>query len=961
MSNADAGGRSRSQEEAAAAPPASEDGRWQARAVFCILAGTCVSGVAWIVERVLPGAHPGGQVFLQISLDTLVIFLLLGVARRQEARRTKNEQALRRKEQELAFIADHLPAQIAFIDRELRYRFVNAPAARAVESTPEKIIGRTVAEVIGPERLQARLEGIQRALAGERVEFEAQVVSPGTEQRFGSVTYVPFRAPGGNVEGLIGLVIDITARKHAEAEARELAARLTATLDSLTTAFITVDREWRLTFLNRAAERVVGKRREDVLGQEAFATFPNVVGTLFHEQYELSMRENRPVSFTAYYAPHEEWYEVNTFPSEQGLALYFQNVTARKKAEEALRQSEAGMALAQRVAKFGSWEMELTEGSMSPDHPVRWSDEAFKIAGRLPQSFQPTLGDFMRAVHPDDVARVTEAWADAVAHRTHYLVDHRIILPDGQVRIVHEEAQIFERTGTGGPPIAVGTVRDITEQAYAEEALRASEERFRAVFEQAPIGICELDAAGRFLRVNRQFWEMLGYTEEELLKLGVAEVTHPEQRPLCLRLIGEIVAGVRQTYDLEKRFLPRGGGILWAHLTLTALQPSQGQPRSVMALVEDITARKLEEETRRLKAAILDSTGEAAIATRMDGTLIYLNRAAEVLFGWDRVEALGAHVLALTRAEVPREQVEEIMSRIARGESWTGEFIVRSGQGGHFPVEATISPLLDESGQAAAIIAVATDISERKRAQAALQRSEEQLRALSARLERLREEDRTRIAREIHDELGQTLTGLMMDLRWLESHVEEWAAPRRAEALDRIVEARRVVGETMKAVQSIAADLRPGVLDKLGLAAALEYEARRFVERMGVPCLVCRSESLPELSPEVTTALFRIFQECLTNVARHAAATQVWVHLCTGEGEIGLKVEDNGRGLNESEVERSTSLGLLGIRERVAMLGGSVSFALREGGGTVVTVRVPTGTPTTPPLNPPTHEGVDRR
>jgi PAS domain S-box-containing protein len=898
---------------------------------------------------------------LQIALDTAVIFLLLRRVGRHEARRIKDEQSLRRKEQELAFIADHLPAQIAFVDRELRYRFVNAAAARAVESTPEQIIGRTVAEVIGPERLQTRLAGMQKALAGERVEFEAQVVSPGKEQRFGSVTYVPYRAPDGAVEGLIGFVIDITARKRAEAEARELAARLTTSLDSLTTAFITVDRAWRVTFLNRAAERAVGNRREEVIGQDAFAAFPSIVGTLFHDQYQLSMTENRPVNFTAYYGPHGAWYEANAFPSEQGLAISFQDVTARKKAEEALRQSETGMALAQRVAKFGSWEVELPAGSLSPDHPVRWSDESFKIAGRAPQSFQPTMADFLGLIHPDDAARVSEAWAYAVAHRTPYALEHRIILPGGQVRIVQEAAEIFEPTGTGGLPIAVGTVRDITEEAHAEEALRASEERFRAVFEQAPVGICEVDAAGNFQRVNQRLWDMLGYPPEELLKLGIAEVTHPEQRALCLRLIGEIVAGVRQTCDLEKRFVPRGGGILWAHLTLTVLQPSPGQPRSVMAIVEDITARKLEEETRRLKAAILDSTGEAAIATRLDGRLIYLNRAAELLFGWDREAALEEHVLALTMAEVPPERVVEIMRRIEGGENWTGEFLVQRGAEGHFPAQATISLLRDESGEAAAIIAVAADISERKRAQAALERSEEQLRALSARLERLREEDRTRIAREIHDELGQTLTGLMMDLRWLESHVEEWAAPRRAEALERIVEARRVIDETVKAVQSIAADLRPGVLDKLGLAAALEYEARRFQERMGVPCLIRRDETLPPLSPEVTTALFRIFQECLTNVARHAGARHVWVDLRAADGEIRLSVEDDGRGLNEGAVERSTSLGLLGIRERVTMLGGSVRFALRDGGGTAVSVRVPTGLPMTSTNSQGDDAGADHR
>lgn len=807
------------------APAVSDEGEirnWPARAAFSIVAAACVSGVFWVAGRMLRGA-PAWQVIFEILLNSCLILLLLRVVRKHDAARRKEERALRRKEQELTFIADQLPAQIAYVDRELRYRFVNAAAAAAVDSTPDKIIGRTVAEVIGSERLQSRLPAMQKALAGERVEFEAPVVSTSAEQRYGSVAYVPYRGPDGTVEGLIGLVIDITARKRAEAEARELAARLTASLDSLTTSFITLDRAWRLTFLNRAAERVLGKRREEVIGQDARTCFPCIVGAFSEGQYQLSLGENRPVNSTAYHAPQGAWFEVNAFPSEQGLAFSFQDITARKKAEEALRQSETGMALAQRVAKFGSWEVELTTDILSPEHPARWSDEAFKIVGHAPQSFQPTHADFLRLIHPEDLARVTEAWATAVAQRTHYAVEHRIILPDGQVRVVQEAADIFEPAGTGGFPIAVGAVRDITEEANAKEALRASEERFRAVFEQAPVGICEIDGAAHFKRVNRKFSEMLGYTHDELVRLGIAHVTHAEQRELCLRLVGEIAAGVRQTYDLEKRFLPRDGGTLWAHLTLTALQPSDDQPRSVMALVEDITARK--------------------------------------------------------------------------------------------------------------------------RAQAALERSEEQLRALTARLERLREEDRTRIAREIHDELGQTLTGLTIDLRWLEGHVEEWPAPQRAAALDRIVEARRVVAETMKTVQSIAADLRPGVLDKLGLAAALEYEARRFTERTGMPCLVDQSESLPALSPEVTTALFRVFQECLTNIVRHAAATQVWVHLYAGEGEITLKVEDNGRGLNEAEIERSTSLGLLGIRERVTMLGGSVSFVSREGGGTVVSVRVPTGVP----------------
>lgn len=221
--------------------------------------------------------------------------------------------------------------------------------------------------------------------------------------------------------------------------------------------------------------------------------------------------------------------------------------------------------------------------------------------------------------------------------------------------------------------------------------------------------------------------------------------------------------------------------------------------------------------------------------------------------------------------------------------------------------------------------------------------SRECLRALTARLESLREDERIRIAREIHDELGQTLTGLKMDLFWMERKLGELpGSPAINSLLEKAVGATEHVDSVTATVQQIATDLRPGALDELGLGTALQYEARRFQDRAGIPCEVRVPETELPISAEVSTAFFRVFQESLTNVARHAHATKVEAELKAEPGFIVLSLRDNGKGITEADIANPQSLGLLGMKERVAQLGGEVVFQSHPGQGTLVTVRVPT-------------------
>jgi signal transduction histidine kinase len=258
-------------------------------------------------------------------------------------------------------------------------------------------------------------------------------------------------------------------------------------------------------------------------------------------------------------------------------------------------------------------------------------------------------------------------------------------------------------------------------------------------------------------------------------------------------------------------------------------------------------------------------------------------------------------------------------------------------------VDYLVKPLVPEvlKSKIAVFVELYNEIAERRRAEENLRASEENLRALAARLQSVREEERARIAREIHDQLGQALTGLKMDLTWLNARLPAGQKP----LAEKVKSMFKLIDDTIQTVRKIASLLRPEVLDQLGLAAAIGWQARDFQMRTGIRCKVVLPTETIAAEPELSTAAFRIFQELLTNVARHAGATRVEVAMRAEAGRLVLEVQDNGKGISEAELSGSKSLGLLGMRERAMLFGGTVEFAgpgRNSGGkGTRVTVVLP--------------------
>ena len=340
--------------------------------------------------------------------------------------------------------------------------------------------------------------------------------------------------------------------------------------------------------------------------------------------------------------------------------------------------------------------------------------------------------------------------------------------------------------------------------------------------------------------------------------------------------------------------------------------------------------------------AIVDSAMDAIVTVDAAQNVVLFNRAAEQIFGVRREEAIGAPLdrfLPQRHRAAHRDHIEQFghtgVSSRRMGDTTT--LWALRADGTEFPIEASISQA-GEPGQHFYTV-ILRDVTLRKKAQDALQAQKDELRRLSAQVLEAREEEKTRIARELHDELGQLLTALKMDLAWL----RERLPPGDADAAERAERMGRVLDQTVGSTRRISADLRPLMLDDLGLAEAANWLVGDFASRSGVQCEIRMTGNgeLEGIDKSVATAIYRALQESLTNIARHAGARQAWVSVGADNGEIFFEVEDDGRGIAPADLAKTRSLGLKGMRERVDYLGGSIEVTRAPRGGTRVRVRLP--------------------
>ena len=484
--------------------------------------------------------------------------------------------------------------------------------------------------------------------------------------------------------------------------------------------------------------------------------------------------------------------------------------------------------------------------------------------------------------------------------------------------------------------------QDISERRMVEQALSQSEQGFRRIFEDAPVGMALIGSNLFFHKVNIALARMLGHSRVQMKKLSLLDVTYPEDIELDSEEAQRLYRGEIDRFTVEKRLLTRSRKILWARIAASLIHDENGRILYKLAIFEDVTVRKRAEEKIAFQATLLDHVCNSVIATDLEGRVTFWNSHAENLYQWKARQVMGKPIFDLVVSPSKVREAREVMERVLKDGCWEGEFTVRRKDGSTFQAYIVNGLIRKETGEPYGFVGVSFDITERKRSEEHLRTSQEQMRALTAHMHWVREKERTHISREIHDELGQALTGLKIDLSWLDHRLKEpEGRVLRSRMLEKISAMSDLVDTTIKHVRRITTELRPRILDELGLVPAIEWQAREFQRRTGIRCRLMSMVDEINLDDDRATAVFRIFQETLTNVSRHARASKVDIALRNEDGGLALEVRDNGRGMSRKQVSDSHSLGLLGMRERALLARGRLTIDGARGKGTRVTVWVP--------------------
>jgi PAS domain S-box-containing protein len=559
--------------------------------------------------------------------------------------------------------------------------------------------------------------------------------------------------------------------------------------------------------------------------------------------------------------------------------------------------------------------------------------------------------------------------------RKTFQTENRFVRKNGEIYWVRQT--ISAVTGPDGKPHQlVIMVEDIDESKKAALSLRESEARFRAMFDSAAIGIGMMDLNRRVIRGNLQARGMLGYSEDELRNLDVIAHTHPDDREIDREMFTELVAGGRDSYQVEKRYKHKDGHWVWARSTLSAVKDADGHPLYILALVEDISEHKrtlaeLSESTERLREssarfrAMFDNAAVGMALMSMDRRILQINQATERITGYPLDELMNINPAELAHPD-DRYLDSEMFGKLTRGEIDRYQIEKRyiRKDGTLFWGRVTYTNVRNAGKKPEYLIGMIEDITEQKHTAERLaeqeaeylltlqQRVNERTHELEETNQRLHKEieqrlkieeelaekaadqavtaERTRLARDLHDAVTQTLfsaslTAEVLPELW-DADVEE--AKRSTEEL------RQLTRGALAEMRTLLLELRPATLTQTRLTDLIKQLCEAFIGRSRLP-IKLTLEGDSELPPEVQVAFYRVAQESLNNVFKYARASQVNVNLFVSPSSVRFETCDNGIGFDMT-ASKPTSLGMRIMRERAEAIGADLFISSTPGSGTCV-------------------------
>ena len=744
---------------------------------------------------------------------------------------------------------------------------------------------------------------------------------------------------------------DITERKRMEESLKKTTEEMNWLFKSMINAFGIFESifddngyfvSYRFVYINDAYESITGVKNDETIGKTVHEVWPETEPEWIKRYGEVAVT-GVTQKFDLYHDPTKKFYHCNVYrpwDTKDRFCVIFEDITEHKRAEINLKDN---LLFLQTLID-------------TIPNPLFYKDRKgeYLSVNRAFEEFyginkEEIIGKNVYDMGPKHISdKYHEKDQELFQFLGKQTYEWKVVNTAGKTRnVIFNKASYTDQEGTVTG--LIGVITDITERKQAEAELRRSEENFRRSLDDSPLGVRIVTAEGETIYANRVILDFYGYDSIEELKTSPVEKRYTKESFAEYQIRQE--KRKRGDYDPSEydiSIIRKNGEV--RHLQVFRKEVLWNGARQSQVVYQDITARKEAEEALQKSTQLLDKT----MSSLLDAVFIIdadtveivdCNPAASAIFGYSRQEMLGQTTAFLHMNQASMEEFRQHLNsdmEAAKDFMFLPEYRMKHKDGKVFFSEHSVVPLKNKQGRRIGWVSVVRDITERKKAEEALLHSREQMRSLSNRLQMAREEERTRIARKIHDEIGGLLTGLKIDLSLLlRTSLEMEDKTIKKSLLDGIEGMIKSIDVSVPEIRRLAMELRPVVLDELGFVAAIEWHLHDFQKRTGINCQWISSVEYINLDINLSTALFRIFQEALTNVARHSEATEVRAYLRAGEESFVLEVEDNGKGFEKENLLNSEALGFMGMKERAQMFEGSVTITGKPGMGTKVTINIP--------------------
>ena len=792
------------------------------------------------------------------------------------------------------------------------------------------------------QRLTEALEG------GGPYDLEVRIVRPDGEVRLlhvrnDEVTY----DQSGRPTRMFGTVQDITERKRAEDSLREREALFEVLTENSDDLIRLHELDGRSIYASPAVLRLLGENPANLFDDIHPEDLEN--GRQWWQHILTGGRDRiewRVRDIVGVWHWVESRGSIVQYEGKPRVMTVCRDISERKLAEQALRKSERVLREAEELGHTGSWEHDLVTGEIFN------TDENLRLFFGDDRSKGARFEDYIDAVHPDDRAYVRGRHAQLLAEGGPHDIEFRVVWPDGSLHVLVGRA-IVVRNDSGEAIRVYGTNVEITERKKAEQSVRESQQLLELVLATLPVGVAVIDLAGDILLINaaskriwgdtivsgRERWaQTKGFWHDSGKRIAPSELA-------SVRALSEGKTSLNELMDIETY----DGQQKTIQHSAAPVRNAEGVIVGAVVVNEDVTERVRAEDAVRKNEEqlrdVIDTIPVIAFISMPDGSNEFTNQTWQKYTGLSVKDTAGWGWGSTVHPDDIARHLEKWRAAVSAGTTFDNAARYRGADGQYrwFLVRAV--PLRDERGNLLRWYGVLMDIEDRVHAEQTLRKSADRLQLLSRRLLEVQEEERRHLARELHDEFGQLLATITVQL-----HAAKTLAGESARSI--IEECISILQRAGDEVRSLALELRPTMLDTAGLDATLRWLASQHEQRTGIATEVVGH--LNEVPGEVAIAAFRVIQEALTNVLRHAQAQHIWIELSQSDGAVELLVRDDGVGFDVPKTldwaANRGHLGLLGMKERVQILGGHLEVDSKPGLGTRIRLSLPLTEPISEPV-----------